>query len=99
MDAGTAGTAATGGGDANDTGEAFLIGASEGSGSVGRYWDGLIDEVCVWSRVLTADERSFLYSAGSGVTYATVSGSDATIPATMHRMIPAGPIRIINASG
>ena len=81
-----------------DAAAAFGIGGREYPGFMDP-WDGLIDEVCIYKRVLSADERSFLYSAGSGVSYATVSGSGATIPATMHRMIPAGPIRIINASG
>lgn len=34
-----------------------------------QYWDGLVDEVGLWKRVLTADERTKLYNAGAGVTY------------------------------
>ena len=33
------------------------------------YWDGQIDEVAIWSRVLTEDERAELYNAGSGFFY------------------------------
>lgn len=33
-----------------------------------NYWDGSIDEVAKWSRVLTTQERSDLYNLGSGVT-------------------------------
>jgi len=34
-----------------------------------NYWDGDIDEVGIWNRVLTADERTSLYNNGSGLTY------------------------------
>jgi hypothetical protein len=32
-------------------------------------FDGRIDEVGIWSRVLTASERTQLYNGGSGITY------------------------------
>lgn len=32
-------------------------------------FDGLIDSVSIWSRVLTADERTSLYNAGAGLDY------------------------------
>lgn len=35
----------------------------------GRYWDGQLDEVAVWSRVLTDDEIAELYAAGAGKFY------------------------------
>ena len=35
----------------------------------GQYWDGLIDEVGLWNRVLTSDERAELYAGGSGLAY------------------------------
>ncbi len=35
----------------------------------GNKWDGYIDEVGMWSRVLTAKERSYLYNNGAGRTY------------------------------
>ncbi len=31
-----------------------------------RFFDGLIDEVAIWNRVLTEDERAFLYNNGAG---------------------------------
>lgn len=34
-----------------------------------QYMDGLMDEVSVWKRVLTADERTWLYNNGNGRTY------------------------------
>jgi len=45
----------------------FRIGDFGNTGTV--YWDGAIDEVGLWKRVLTADERTALYAAGSGIAY------------------------------
>lgn len=35
----------------------------------GQYWDGLIDEVGLWGRVLSSSEISQLYNSGSGLAY------------------------------
>ncbi len=35
--------------------------------------DGLIDETGIWSRVLTADEKAWLYNSGSGRSYAEIT--------------------------
>jgi len=43
----------------------FQIGSIENS----SYWSGLIDEIGIWSRVLTADEITALYNEGTGITY------------------------------
>lgn len=43
--------------------------------STARDWDGLIDEVGFWKRVLTSDERTELYNGGSGRDYAYISGA------------------------
>lgn len=34
-----------------------------------RYFDGLIDEVAIWSRLLSADEKTWLYNSGAGRSY------------------------------
>jgi hypothetical protein len=47
------------------------IGARQAT-SLEGYFDGLIDEVGVWRRVLTPAERTLLWNNGDGVTYATV---------------------------
>lgn len=47
----------------------------------GRYWDGLIDEVGLWHRVLTTDEGTELYNSGAGRDYAYITGG-ATFTAT-----------------
>jgi hypothetical protein len=48
-----------------DSATAFRIGAS----SAGNYWDGLIESVSFWKRVLTSDERTELYNSGNGLDY------------------------------
>jgi hypothetical protein len=35
----------------------------------GEFWDGRIDEVGIWNRVLTSGEKATLYNSGSGTTY------------------------------
>lgn len=44
----------------------FRIGAMAGNVN---FENGIIDEVGVWKRVLTAGERTSLYNAGAGITY------------------------------
>lgn len=44
----------------------FLIGWQ---GTQGYYMDGLIDEVGVWRRMLTSDERAQLYNDGAGLDF------------------------------
>lgn len=48
----------------------FLI--SIGGNIFKAEWDGLVDQVGLWKRVLTSDERSFLYNSGNGRSYADV---------------------------
>jgi hypothetical protein len=43
----------------------FRIGTLLGT----EFWDGLIDEVGFWKRVLTSDERTSLYNSGNGKPY------------------------------
>ena len=53
-----------------------------------RFWDGLIDEAAVWSRSLTPDEISLLYSGGNGCTYKTCVG-DAVPSVTLNSPVDA----------
>jgi hypothetical protein len=50
----------------NQSAAEFRIGARVGS-SVAEYFDGLVDEVGLWKRVLTPAERSALYNNGAGL--------------------------------
>jgi len=44
----------------------FRVGGVSGGGSV---WDGRIDEIGFWKRLLTDSEKSALYNNGAGLTY------------------------------
>lgn len=69
VNAGTPNTAAHSAGT-NDTTQTFFLGIAEG----GLYgWDGLIDEVGFWKRVLTSQERADLYNLGLGLAYSRFS--------------------------
>ena len=46
--------------------EPFGVGAISGSGSEG--FQGYLDQVSIWNRVLTASEISTIYNSGNGVT-------------------------------
>jgi hypothetical protein len=47
----------------------FTLGANDNSGTVRDWLDGALDEVGIWSRVLTSGEASSLYNAGTGLQY------------------------------
>jgi hypothetical protein len=64
VNGGTADTAATTGVPADKT-ATFYIGADQAVSN----WDGRIDEVGFWKKVLTATERTNLYNGGAGRTY------------------------------
>jgi len=60
-----------------DSGGFFFIGlqyADDDIGSTWFPWDGLIDEVGFWKRVLTSGERTSLYNGGAGLAYPFSSG-------------------------
>ena len=38
------------------------------------FWNGRIDQVGFWKRILDSTERSTLYNSGNGVSYADISG-------------------------
>ena len=60
--------------DIYDNAKKFIIGAQDDSGGVTSFFDGLIDEVIVWNKCLTAAEvlqvkniTAYNYSAGLGI--------------------------------
>lgn len=63
---GAANSAAAGSGTPNDTTTLFALGSDAGGT---RAFDGRIDEVGVWKRVLTSTEITQLYAAGVGLGY------------------------------
>lgn len=68
IDNGTTASAGTTGALQAASNGAFNIGRQPVGGSE-LYWDGRIDEVGIWKRVLTAGERTRLYNTASGCTY------------------------------
>jgi hypothetical protein len=64
----------------------FRIGARAYAGFE-DYFDGLIDQVGIWNRVLTTDERTSLYNGGNGLAYSAIGGSD---PRTDGRLVIQG---------
>lgn len=44
------------------------IGAYNG-GQLGYWWNGEIDEMGIWNRILTADERTEYYNSGNGIGF------------------------------
>jgi hypothetical protein len=66
---GTPATTATSIGS-QDTAQVFTIGDDGNS----RWHHGLIDQVGIWKRVLSAGEITQLYNAGSGLSYAAMAG-------------------------
>lgn len=71
IDNGTVNSTSTGGAAPDVSASQFRIGAREYSGAEG-YFDGLIDEVGFWKKVLTPTERTWLYNAGAGRSYADI---------------------------
>lgn len=53
----------------SDVNYSLRFGLGALAGGTGNFANALIDEVGVWSRVLTSDEIAELYNSGSGLTY------------------------------
>jgi hypothetical protein len=83
IDNGTPAEAAWSGGT-QDEANNFELGRD--SNVIGSHWDGLLDEWGFWKRVLTSDERTWLYNSGSGRSYADIVAED-TPESTPARII------------
>lgn len=73
-----------------DSGSEFVIGRNTGGGP-GGYFDGLIDEVGFWKRVLTSGERTQLYNGGSGLAYPLSTGVTVTPAAAAAKAAAVAP--------
>lgn len=64
-----------------------------GSAIGGRYFNGIVDEVGIWSRALTSTEISQLYNSGSGLQYPFSGGSTASLfrPSLLNGIGSGGP--------
>lgn len=60
---------------ARDSGAAMALGAYSAGGS---HWDGRIDNVGFFKRVLTSTERTALYNSGVGKDYSQLSNTEKT---------------------
>lgn len=60
----------------------FELGGRSGN----QFFDGLMDEVGCWRRLLTSDERTELYNSGDGRDYAYISGGGSPIDVTPYRI-------------
>jgi hypothetical protein len=65
VDAGTADTASYSAG-VRDSANNWVIGATTGTANP---WDGSLNQVAFWKRVLTGTERTSLYNAGAGLAF------------------------------
>lgn len=66
----------------------FVIGAYP---AFSEYFDGLIDQVGFWKRTLTTEEKTFLYNAGNGRSYAEITGTGT--PRPFYRNFPKPILR------
>lgn len=92
VDAGASNTAPYSAGVFDGT-ASFVIGR-EGDRNT-DYWDGLVDEVGFWKRVLTSDERTELYNAGAGRDYAYITGGASFVPFPRPRGARAGMLTLV----
>ena len=67
VNAGTPVTTSTGGAAPADAGGTFILGNRP---DLDFPYDGLLDEVALWRRVLSSADRTWLYNAGAGRSYA-----------------------------
>ena len=51
------------------------IGAQNVNGTVGRFFDGIIDELGFWSRAIVQDDVDDHYNGGAGVAYSSFGGA------------------------
>lgn len=70
----------------SDTAVATTLGGRTGIAT--RYWDGRLDEVGYWKRVLTAAERTALYNGGAGLAYPFTTSTPAMM--LQHAVMLAG---------
>ena len=61
----------TNAGSIGNNGSSMQIGGNPNA--AGRSWDGNIDDVAIWDRVITTDEIASIYNGGAGASIASLS--------------------------
>lgn len=56
-----------------------------------NYFDGYVDEVGLWERLLTAEERTWLYNSGAGRSYTDILATQATPTPSPSPTVTATP--------
>lgn len=72
-----------------DSGAEFRIGTFP---TYGGDWDGLIDEVGFWKKVLSSQERTDLYNSGAGLAYPFSAGGGVVVTPLRNRVMSPGHI-------
>ena len=93
---GTADTASHSGGAYNGAAQ-FRIGAIQYP-TIESYFDGLIDQVAIWKRVITGSEITQLYNSGNGLAYTSWTGETITMDKWYNQgpMTPPRKKRVIS---
>jgi hypothetical protein len=75
-------------GGGQDSAAEFALGRRAGTESE-LYWSGRIDEVGIWKRLLTAEERAALYNGGQGFPFLTSGDAqlDVILPPQNNALI------------
>ena len=62
----------------------FCVGARQTTGGSGAlFFDGVLDEIGIWDRVLTSTEIGQLYNSGAGLAYPLIVGTNVSTTATV----------------
>lgn len=72
-----------------DTARPFGIGADQASGTIANYFDGIVDEVAIFSQLLSTTDISDLYNGGAGLAYPFTGAALAT-PRQRHTLLTLG---------
>lgn len=75
-----------------DSAQSFRIGARGTGAGDELHWDGLIDELSFWKRVLSAGERTQLYNSGNGLDFVPRLATDRSYPRGVYRGVLGGVI-------
>jgi hypothetical protein len=78
VDLGTIDTTSTSGDAMSSANNPFLLGASDDNG-IALFLEGMIDQTGFWTKVLSADERSYLYNSGAGRSYAAMTAGGSSV--------------------